>query len=633
MGRQPVTFSNIQDRWERNASSGFTFKTFRLGAAVRDRACKSMTWRMMRFELDIIPLPLHVQMKRTGLNATTHNDGDARLDAIQKDLDRFTLNGVAINRNKGQRGWHRHMLLALMRNIYGPYFRSAIKRIQAKFHVQEIRRDVLISAGRVNGKTFAVAMMLAMVLLHCPNIEVVVFASGLRLAMEMLLKVRRFIEGHPNGVGRIIERHSSVLTLRVRGPVGRAGAGKDVRALFALPSKADTVRGLHKNVIVIDEFTFSKAEVFMEAILPMTQRDEVTLIGISTPKGRNNIFSKLLTFVDTRKTPPRLMYNVILSGRVCEDCRKKKQADKCTHMDAELPEWIDPQRAADMKQVLLSSMGSNALYVNEALGEMGDTEPPAFDIADIEAMFANVPRGMTICNNSVSAIYLSCDTNGPGKCELAFVGVADKCGRFEVCLLASTPGKLTGGVDGDKIFTQKVFTALAKRYPGTIIVFIPEANYAKEASHLEDYIKHMPNVVTMAEVGSGFYGVRKDNFVTFEMKNLLARLMHDRQIFIAQDLIGIPADAIAHECGFRPESPEAAQYMQAQLKQQLYAMRYCPIKTLKEGTKAEFTIHGKGAGENDDLAVAFMMWPYWRQIFHGSVNSTYLAARSRMPMY
>jgi len=578
-----------------------------------------------------MPLPLHKQMERKGLMQSMHNDGDSRLDAMQKDLDRFVFQGNPLRRSRTQQDWHRVMLIALMRNIYDRYFHASSRRIFIKFHITEIRQEVLISTGRGHGKTIAVAMILAVIAMHCVNKKICLFASGLRLAMEMLEKTRALIEDHPSGQGRVIARHSSAQKLRVRGPRNHNGNGKNVNQLWALPGKSETVRGLHPDVIVVDEFTFTNSDVFMKAILPMTQREGVTLIGISTPQGRNNIFSRLQTMMDD-SIPPRPMYRVITSGRICEDCRRKKQPDKCTHMDAHIPEWFDVHQMTRAKQILQSSLGSSALYVNEALGEMADIEPGAFELEDIDALINNVPHGMALSTSStVTCIYLACDTNGPGKNEMAFVGYAEKAGRLEICMLASTPGT-TEGVDGDRRFTRRVFETLRQMYPSTVIVFIPEANYAKEASHLWDHIRHMPLVVTMQEVGEGYYGVRKDNFITFEMHSLYVRMLREKAIFIAPEFVGIPPDKKAANLGLDRNPEAAASYMLSAFKQQLMAMRYQRVNT-REGSKEEYTIHGKGMGMNDDLAVAAMMGPYWRQVFLRSCNSNYVVAKSKFPAF
>ena len=200
--------------------------------------------------------------------------------------------------------------------------------------------------------------------------------------------------------------------------------------------------------------------------------------------------------------------------------------------------------------------------------------------------------------------------------------------RAQVCLVASSSDH--HGVRDDRAFVGDIWRRLRARFPACTIIFMPESNLGKEASHLEEYVHDDPLTVTMQEVKDGWYGVHKSHTSTLEMHKKMLHVLVRRSRFVAGDVIGVPTALERRKQGLVAGSSAAGTFMVGKLVGQLHAFRW--EATGGRNTLAEevFRLTGKGNKRNDDLCVACLMVPYWSQVFWQSVTPAYARAKARM---
>jgi hypothetical protein len=522
-------------------------------------------------------------------------------------------------------------LNASIKAIYSTDYDASEQRILKRNGWTEVRQEVLVMTARGEGKTEAVAMFVAALMLFCPRIKITVFAQALRQAKALLAKIDERISSHPMGKGRVM-RPSSMERLRVRSD---RGDPTDIRLVSALPSKSETTRGFYSDLIVVDEMSFAPEKLFMETIVPTLQRALTGLVGISTPLGTDNLYSVLCTMMDhSDPKNPVPMFNVITSDKVCSECLLGEDPEACQHMDSDIVPWKSIKKVNRMAGIYERD---RHLQARETKGIVKDCVMKAFIAKDVDRFIANTARGTD--GARVRAIYVTVDPSGAGASELAVAGYAERDGAvdrvgngLELCLLAASAEST--GVEDDARFIHEVWRRLRVAYPLCEIVFIPEANLAKEAAHLQKLVRDDPHTVTMRHVKPGWFGVRKTHENTIEMHALLARMLAATTLTVSPTLIGMPPPSAMRKQGLTAGSPAAASYMLEKLRGQLHAFRYeeLPRTALRQSLeKAVYRLTGKrGSTQNDDLCICVLMGPYWRQVFLSTPDPSYLQALERM---
>jgi hypothetical protein len=174
--------------------------------------------------------------------------GHARYSRLMATLDEFYLReGGSVSkepivRSDIQRIFHRHMLNACLPVIYGAEFETCAETILKDNGWDEVKQEVLVVTCRREGKTMAVSLLVAGLLICVPYIKIVVFAVGMRTALQLVSRVESLCESHAIGSGMIVRPHAKEL-LVMRNRQDRT----DTRSLMALPcnSKVSTSLPLH----------------------------------------------------------------------------------------------------------------------------------------------------------------------------------------------------------------------------------------------------------------------------------------------------------------------------------------------------------------------------------------------------
>ena len=141
----------------------------------------------------------------------------------------------------------------------------------------------------------------------------------------------------------------------------------------------------------------------------MCQLGNTSFIGISSPQGANNTFSKWVEKLEPGR-PDETFFTVVKCERVCADCRKldRTQQLQCDHVK-QTAHWIDDENTKRIKCLMEDD---EATALRELTGVIEDDLIPVFNREIIQRMFmlppfrADLERPKTIC--------IAVDPNGGG---------------------------------------------------------------------------------------------------------------------------------------------------------------------------------------------------------------------------
>jgi len=168
------------------------------------------------------------------LRDAANNEGDTRLKKLRRMLDCF---GVV--RSQDQRLFHRWYELACMPNIYGAAAWNAnYTRIMREHNCKKLRQEVLVLAPRRFGKTYAIAMFVAAMLLCVPGIEIAIFSTGKRASSKLTDLIKTMFTHIPGATDRIVKESTEHLYI----------------AMAPLPS-GQTKRGDMANKLQVSQYT------------------------------------------------------------------------------------------------------------------------------------------------------------------------------------------------------------------------------------------------------------------------------------------------------------------------------------------------------------------------------------------
>lgn len=132
-------------------------------------------------------------------------DGDRIMEDIIRTLDEFSDGVRPLQRHVLQYQFHHEMICCILKTVYGDQFELHRDRILSSYGMDprttktEMMQQLLITTARRMGKTYAVAMMIAALLICFPRCTIVCFSSGLRVAMNMVTLVTQLVSNHDRG--------------------------------------------------------------------------------------------------------------------------------------------------------------------------------------------------------------------------------------------------------------------------------------------------------------------------------------------------------------------------------------------------------------------------------------------------
>lgn len=151
---------------------------------------------------------------------------------------RRTLDEFGYKRTDQQKIFHDQMINSVIPKIFGDELQCHLSDLLKENGWDQIMQELLCVTPRRFGKTWAVAMFVAAVLICIPDIEVAIFSMAMRASRKMLGLVDKFVSAHPEGRNMIIKPHNQeFLTLK------GSSHTTDERKCYSYPGKSEVCIG------------------------------------------------------------------------------------------------------------------------------------------------------------------------------------------------------------------------------------------------------------------------------------------------------------------------------------------------------------------------------------------------------
>jgi hypothetical protein len=114
--------------------------------------------------------------------------------------------------------------------------------------------------------------------------------------------------------------------------------------------------------------------MFYRVVAPTLVRRGSVFVAISSRAEKDNFFHRMM---DLKYPNGRHVFHNMEFKLVCEDCEAEGLADKCKHLEYELPWWQDKRRHGKLELMMQDSHDD---YMREIRGvEVDSNVTPAFD--------------------------------------------------------------------------------------------------------------------------------------------------------------------------------------------------------------------------------------------------------------
>lgn len=272
---------------------------------------------------------------RRTLQRTVGNIGEQRFMAMEQTLE--TGFGSYWKRSIVQREFHNLCSSALAPIILGADYDRLWDIISASRGWKRVRsKMVLCRASRRFGKSVGVAQLTTavaevMFLYPLPGVgiyNIAVFSTCARISdfMSEYVLVFMKLRGLPYNKR---QRNNMSITLTSR---------EITVTINFFPNSPEKLRGSNADLLIVEEAAYIDKKLWQEVIVPILGMNATTLVMISSPKGRDNFFSRL---VDTVDKNGENVFAVYAPDLVCRRCKQKPidEQKKCRHMMHLMPWW------------------------------------------------------------------------------------------------------------------------------------------------------------------------------------------------------------------------------------------------------------------------------------------------------
>lgn len=255
--------------------------------------------------------------------------------------------------------FHNDMIMASLPHIFGTKIWATHSRVILQLlGLEEIfNQFVIFSTPRQFGKTTAVAMFIAAMLLAVPSCKILVFAQVLRGSINLLRQIKQFyLQYDPDRLNVAVESQQAFVISETKDPEDPLRS-----EVMSLPGTSKGSRGSTANIIILEEAGFMDNSLVQETVLPMLMVSDRTLIGISTPPKDMNQF--YWSFFDLDDVDGQPIFKKVKLMRVCEECSDAGLTN-CTHV----PDISPPWQTSERKKRIQALYGDETTKFNREIG-------------------------------------------------------------------------------------------------------------------------------------------------------------------------------------------------------------------------------------------------------------------------
>ena len=402
----------------------------------------------------------------------------ARLDALD-----IALRSMDVERSEMQIRFHNAFTQASLRFICRDDPSANLEEIMKQKGWTNTKQQVLCLTPRRFGKTYAVAMFAAAILVTIPGSEQAIFSTGRRASQKMLETIHMFVVALKKILEitdlKCLKFNQEMLVYETPEDTARGVR----RAIYSYPSNAKTLRGVGGDILFLEEAAFMSMDVFYEIVTPLLEMQTTSLIAISTPQDSTNFYSELFELKDEKG---EALFNTIQISLICDKCKQSDHPETCTHRSHLLPPWKSKAKLAMVRSIYGEQTG---LLQRESLGVITQDSRSVFPEDRITAIFSRVTNPPS--DFEPRYVYTSCDPTGGGQSRMCLVSFLLYQGAVYIISLDSKIARNSDEVR-ENLFAHINITK--RRFPRSTIFFMCESNMGQEASHIYSMLRSFSNI-------------------------------------------------------------------------------------------------------------------------------------------
>lgn len=506
-------------------------------------------------------------------------------------------------------------------------FDAALKLIYGKEEFEKFKPQLLkqkgmesfphsawLSCPRQFGKSTTVAIAIAALLFICKGIRVICIANSQEIASKLLGTILSFFVQMCGGSSERLlwnnKKHAAILNPDVdlnMTSLRQVKTERLMNTVMACSSSADSNRGLSCDLLVIDEAAFLPDKTITDFIAPLAGSGEagsVVTIALSTTSGEDNYFSRVLQRDDAEIK--KIAY-VLWVKLICKECEKKGLLE-CVHTKDIQP----PHNTGDNRPIQQLFVSDHNKILQETMGMIvGSQKGHLFSKQLMESIFVRDVPPVQSWGPRTFVTFI----DPKGKSKANDRAVFSNFALVTVCITQNDEVVLIGADETPESFStpktkfiEDYFSNLLE-HPlcdaSTSWVVVTENNFGNEAEEWAKVAKRVSNI----KYPDGSYCVVQYNKSDEEMgaqTDLRNKPKSMEQMFmdLSSDNIFALEPLVCSKSGDHTR-------VQNLLIKQMSSIR----------VHGRSKMDGKGPGENDDMAIAFILGTYFARKYIEEVKN------------
>lgn len=517
-------------------------------------------------------------------------EGDVLVKRINSALKYLDEHGF--ERSSQQRLFHHAFMQSTYAQLYGQDLHRNLIRLLEDSNTSELRTEVACLTPRRFGKTFAVALWCASMLVCAKDHDSSIYSTSARVSKMLLQTILRFVAIlQPVFGGKIVAIDKNEYVIY------RTADGIE-NSCHAYPAKSETLRGTGSKrktgLVVLEEAAFIPPEVTTSIVAPTLTRDNVNLICISTINSEDVI---MRGFMDAKNDDGSSIFMNLNFSLVCSECRALGREDTCKHMMGELPHWSSAGQHKKLNAMLKSSKETLQREIKGL--DVSEQTSPAFNARSVRVLEADdlslIAAPLPHQNLVFVTVDPACGGHGSAMAIVSCVYINDNC----IVIGGEEVGEGSKDMDRKQVLKEHIREIrMQPEFAGSKVVVCVESNLGAEAENYCNFLRaeEVPNLIIMQEDKD-----QKDGWRTTDMSKeagviRLNQILNERRLKFYEKMLRVQ----------RKEKENTPHEIRMHISEQLQAFMcfVLPKKNLWDELKRRFS--GK-LGGRDDLAMAMMI--------------------------
>lgn len=385
--------------------------------------------------------------------------------------------------------------------------------------------------------------------------------------------------------------------------------GKPAQQVLARPKNPDTCRGDTFKSGIFDEAAFTSAGFWYTFALPLLQIRDRIFTCCTTPAPPRGFFDTFCKGVEAANERGDMFFQLVNHSLSCKECQETGQAAQCSHRLFCLPPWKPVLALGAIAKLMPKSECDT--FNAEVFGVMASKYKAYLPQKLTKAAFLTAPR--TSCSpfprGHIPTVWVGIDPASHGVSDMGLVAiVGDQCGQIYVIGAGNVSAARCQTVELQSVvgmFLRRIRSHpwIAPHQDAPIVPVCECNNNEVFSSSLVAVFKQFgpiwnPFVRTRFPRGiTDGVGVWTTEDTKAASLSVVYNLLLENRIRVSADLA--TADGTAYDSRKKQSNPTA-----------LINVLCEQLEAFTDNDKGQIT--GKIDGQNDDLAMAFLLVCYWR---------------------